>query len=200
MWPIVWCLGFNFEKCKVLHIGKQNPKINYNFGGHSLSIVNNEKDLGVIFNRQFTFKDHVAMSIAKAKQVISWILRTIVSRHKEVMVPLFKTFILPHLEYCTQAWSPVPGHGGWGIIHAIEDIQRKFTKQIDGLSNLSYDQRLKRLNLTTLLERRMRGDLIELNKILNNFANYGKIYVNFNNLLKFGQSVRSLTIRQSFTN
>ena len=38
---------------------------------------------------------------------------------------------------------------------------------------LSYRQRLQRLRLTTLLERQMRGDLIETFKIVNGVANYG---------------------------
>ena len=38
---------------------------------------------------------------------------------------------------------------------------------------LPYHQRLQRLRLTTLLERRMRGDLIETFKIINGFVNYG---------------------------
>ena len=38
---------------------------------------------------------------------------------------------------------------------------------------LSYRQKLPRLRLTTLLERRMRGDVIETFKIINGFVNYG---------------------------
>ena len=42
------------------------------------------------------------------------------------------------------------------------------------MANLTYKQRLEKLNMTTLLERRMRGDLIETFKILNNLNNYGQ--------------------------
>ena len=41
------------------------------------------------------------------------------------------------------------------------------------MSLLSYRLRLWRLRLTTLLERRMRGDLMETFKIVNGFVNYG---------------------------
>ena len=51
---------------------------------------------------------------------------------------------------------------------------------------LSY-QRLQRLRLTTLLERRMRGVLIETIQIINGFANYG------HNM--FGTSLRSKRFR-----
>ena len=55
----------------------------------------------------------------------------------------------------------------------IEDCQRQFTRIIEGMSLLPYRQRLQRLRLTTLLERQMRGDLIESFKIRNGFVNYG---------------------------
>ena len=56
---------------------------------------------------------------------------------------------------------------------SLESCQRRFTKRIEGLVALSYNKRLSELGLTTLLERRARGDLIETYKILNGFVNYG---------------------------
>ena len=44
------------------------------------------------------------------------------------------------------------------------------------MADLNYKQRLEKLNMTTLLERRMRGDLIETFKILNGFNNYGSTF------------------------
>ena len=57
---------------------------------------------------------------------------------------------------------------------SIEKIQRKFTRLINDIGTLSYGARLKSLNLTTLAERRMRGDLIETFKIVRGFVNYGQ--------------------------
>ena len=56
----------------------------------------------------------------------------------------------------------------------MENVQRHFTRMIDGIGLVSYEERLKRLNLTTLLERRMRGDLIETFKIMSGLTNYGQ--------------------------
>ena len=80
--------------------------------------------------------------------------------------------IRPHIEYCVQLWSPLPSHGNWGLILAIEDIQQKFTRLIDGIGLLPYKTRLEKLGLTTLLERRARGDLIETFKIVNGISDY----------------------------
>ena len=62
-----------------------------------------------------------------------------------------------------QTWSPHQiGH-----MRLIEGVQQRFTRMIPELKSLSYEARLKRLNLTTLEIRRIRGDLIQVYKILN---------------------------------
>ena len=45
--------------------------------------------------------------------------------------------------------------------------QRRATKLVHGLENLTYDDRLKELRLTRLDKRRLRSDLIETFKIIN---------------------------------
>ncbi|XP_076034503.1 uncharacterized protein LOC143021104 [Oratosquilla oratoria] len=71
------------------------------------------------------------------------------------------------MEYAVQAWSPQ----GRGDIERLEKIQRRATKLVPELSDLSYEVRLERLGLTTLEERRSRGDMIEVYKILNHYEN-----------------------------
>ena len=60
----------------------------------------------------------------------------------------------------------------------IEYVQREVTKVVLGCENMNYKERLQKLGLTTLLERRMRGDLIETFKILNGFTDYGYEWFN----------------------
>ena len=105
------------------------------------------------------------------------------------MLKIYKSMIRPHLEYCVQLWSPLPAHGNWGLILSIENIQRKFTRLIDNIGLLPYKTRLEKLGLTTLLERRSRGDLIETFKIVNGLANYGK------KLFRFSRSGEKLVSR-----
>ena len=76
---------------------------------------------------------------------------------------MYKSLVRPHLEYAVQTWSPHQiGH-----IRLIEGVQQRFTRMIPELKSLPYEARLKRLNLTTLEIRRIRGDLIEVYTILN---------------------------------
>jgi hypothetical protein len=177
-WESVWLLMFNVEKCKVLHIGKSNPKNTYTFLGTALDVCSSEKDLGVTFNEKLNFHDHIYTSISKAKSSLAWLLRNTLSRAPYEMKTAYKSLVRHNLEYCCQVWSLKARHGNWNTILDIEAVQRTFTRVIDEMSGLNYEQRLKSLGMTTLLERRMRGDLIETFKILNGFNNYGEQFFN----------------------
>ena len=168
-------MKFNESKCSVLHIGKGDLKKNYMMGHAPLKVVEKERELGVVVLAVDTlcWEEQIRGMIGKAKQMTSWIIRNVVSRKPEVVIPFYKAFVRPHLEYAVQVWAPTARHGNWGIIMEIEDCQRQFTRIIEGMGLLSCRQRLQRLRLTTLLELRMRGDLIETFKIINGFVNYG---------------------------
>ena len=56
-------------------------------------------------------------------------------------------------------------------IDTLERIQRRATKIIQELRNFSYEERLKNCGLTSLEKRRLRGDKIEVFKILNGYEN-----------------------------
>ena len=73
----------------------------------------------------------------------------------------------PHLEYAVQAWSPHLRKD----IDAIESIQRRATKLPNELKNLPYEERCRKLGITSLEERRQRGDMIEVFKIMKGLEN-----------------------------
>ena len=78
------------------------------------------------------------------------------------MLKLYKTLVRPHLEYCVQFWSPYYRKD----IIQLERVQKRFTRMLPGLDGLSYKERLDRLGLFSLGRRRLRGDLIEVYKIM----------------------------------
>ena len=82
------------------------------------------------------------------------------------MVKLYKSLVRPKLEYCIQAWRPYLKKD----IDKLEKVQARATKLITDCKNLDYENRLKYTGLTTLSDRRIRGDMIEVFKILKGFS------------------------------
>ena len=161
-----------------MHAGINNPHNNYYLDGILLPTVDSEKDLGVYVNSKLDWSDHIAASIKKANACISWISRTMITRDASVMINLYKSLVRPHPEYCVQLWSPKPRYGNWKVIMDIENVQRRYTRLIDGIGLRTYGERLNALSLTTLLERRARGDLIETFKIVGGLVSYGSKFFN----------------------
>ena len=75
---------------------------------------------------------------------------------------LFVALVRPHVEYAQAVWSPYYIRD----IEQVENVQRRATRQIPSLRNMTYTQRLERLKLPTLKYRRYRGDMIETYKIM----------------------------------
>ena len=95
---------------------------------------------------------HDSLQLHKAC-VLMYILK------KELILPLYKTIVRPHLVYCIHgAWRPYRKKN----IDMLERVQRRAAKMIPKLRNISYELRLKECGLTTLETRRLRGDQIEV--------------------------------------
>jgi len=166
-WSEDWQMMFNVDKCKVMHLGNKNLEVKYEMSGKELESVNEEKDLGVIISKDLKVAKQCGAAVKKGFQILGLISRSFVSRKKSLLLPLYKTLVRPHLDYCMQAWRPYLQKD----IAALERVQRRATRMVEECKGLEYEDRLKRIGLTTLETRRVRGDLIEVFKILNNIEN-----------------------------
>ena len=100
--------------------------------------------------------EQCGIAASKGNQILGLIRRTIMYKKKQLIVPLYKAIVIPHLEYCIHAWRLYRKKD----IDKLERIQRSSTKMIPELRDLSYKSRLLQCGLTTLETRRLRGDQI----------------------------------------
>ena len=177
LWSETWNLYFNASKCKVLHIGKQNPEIDYTMKSNDEDIVISkcaeEKDLGVVFDKNLSFDNHIENAIKKANRVLSVIKRTFTYLDKEMFLNLYKALVRPLVEYGNTIWFPTLKRQS----SALEKVQRRATKLVKEVNHLPYAARLSALDLPSLKSRRTRGDLIQTFKIINHFDDLD--YTNF---------------------
>ena len=75
---------------------------------------------------------------------------------------MYKVYVRPVLEYNSSVWSPCLKKD----IELIEKVQKRFTKRVPGLENLKYQQRLAKLKMHSLEQRRMVADLVQCYKIV----------------------------------
>ena len=161
-WATANKMKLNKLKYQLLQYGKDDElKLPYQADNVQIEKSETVKDIGVLMSDNLLFNDHITEIKNKSKRVAAWIFRLVQSRSAEVVMLLYKTYVRPHLEYSCSLWSPSEIQH----ISALESIQRSVTARIDGLDQLTYFDRLKKLDLFSLQRRRERYDIIHLWKI-----------------------------------
>ena len=163
-------MSFNEDKFETIHYSaskkSESNSTYYTSSGQTIQSKKQVKDLGVLIDDDGLFRGQIRNVISKAKRLSSWILRTFETRAVRPMITLWRTLVLPVLDYCCQIWSP------WlkGLINDLESVQRSFTRRIHGLGHMDYWQRLKHLRLYSLERRRERYMIIYAWKIIENLV------------------------------
>ena len=110
---------------------------------------------------------HIAEAVKTANRALGTLLRCLTYRDKYHYIHLYKMYVRCHLETAVQAWNPWTKHD----IDNIESVQKRALRNCHGLNSSSYEERLLEVGLTSLIDRRGRGDMLQTFKILNGIDN-----------------------------
>jgi len=139
----------------------------------------------------------MAEKVNKGKSVLGPIERSFEFMDTYTFEKLYTTLVRPHIEYAHAVWNPYKKKD----IFTIDNVQKRATKMVPGLSHLPYEERLRKIKLPTLHYRGIRGDMIEVYKLLSQ-----KYYFDESNILKVnkdsntrGHSKRCIKVELAWT-
>ncbi|XP_047139088.1 uncharacterized protein LOC124814999 [Hydra vulgaris] len=171
-WSNTLLMHFNIDKCKVMHAGRPNKRLSHDYSmetadgmRHTIATTTIECDLGVLISNDLKVRAQVEKAASAANRMLGKLKNAFRSRNLNLWRTLYISYVRPHLEFAIQAWSPYLETD----IKLLEDVQDRVTKTISSISHFDKIKRLQVLKLTTLKERRLRGDIIEQFKIFNNY-------------------------------
>ena len=137
-WAEKWCMSFNIDKCKIMHVGNHNPRFQYFMHGVPLQVVEEEKDIGVVIHRSLKPSKHCEKISNTAGAVLSQLSKNFHFRDRIVFKNIYVQYVRPHLEFSSPAWSPWTLHDR----EVIEKIQKKAVGMISGLNpGMTYEQK-----------------------------------------------------------
>ena len=161
------------KKCKVITFSRSKTPnyFNYSLGSVELQRQTLFKDLGIWFDAELTFVNHIEIRVNRAMKLLGFVFRTL-REFDNIFVfkELYCAIVRSVLEYGSCIWQP------FYKIHKdrIEGVQRRFLRRIATKLNIpfeeiNHDEFMKLMNLT-LENRKVFFDISTLYKIANSLV------------------------------
>ena len=186
-WCTRWSMSLNSGKCKIMHFGKQNPKKKYFITNDKAKVelesTEVEKDLGVMVSSDGRNSRQVEAAVSKANRALGRMRKTFKFFNIKLFKLLYPAFVRTHLEFASAVWNSMSKKEKG----KLEGIQKRATKMVIELRGMEYEERLKELGLTSLENRRKRGDLLQIYKITKGFE---KVELGLENIGEYGGEKR----------
>lgn len=179
-----WCttnkLELNVKKCSVISFTRKTERMfqhfQYRINDSVLPRSRVVKDLGVLFDEKLSFNNHVRSTITRASKLLGFICRSLKPFEKlNTHIILYNTYVRSILEYGSAIWNPYYHM----YTNIIENVQRKFTRILCYKFKITYndyEDRLNKLNMTSLFYRRLYFDELLLYKIISGKLNTNLIH------------------------
>ena len=155
VWSKLNHMSINIDKSIVLYLGKSNTKNVYSICDLPMTESSSIKDIGIWMDSSASFSNHIAKITLDANRMLGFIVRTFSCITIEIFKVVFKQLIRPKIENATQVCSSNLQKD----IRKLENIERRSTKYVVGLSHIPYRERMRILGLICLENRRHRADL-----------------------------------------
>jgi hypothetical protein len=159
-------MKFNQNKFELLRYGKQNDlkeAIKYHSpDGKEIEEKDHTRDLGIQMDNGNTFIYQTESVTKSCRKLIGWALHVFTTRSKTPMLILFKSLIIPRIDYCSQLWAPHRQNE----MQCLEGLQRTFTSYIEETKHENYWDRLRSLHLFSIHRRFERYAIIYVWKIM----------------------------------
>ena len=179
-------MSLNGDKFEHMRVGKNLQQVEYTYSDPSgAPIVEKDhiKDLGVFISNNLSWSKQIQTVVSKSRAMVGWALRTFATREKKCMITIWNSQIRPIIDYCSPLWSPRPWN--YKEIDFLEETLRSFTRQINGMKDYDYAQRLKSLKMYSIQRCHERYKIIYAYKIKEKVPNISK-----NNGLQFSMHGR----------
>ena len=173
-------ISFNNDKCALLHLGQNNPNLNYFLNGKQLTCKEFERDLGIYVDCKLNYKQHLLHVRKKCYKMINILFKVFGVSDLPLYTRLFDLYVRPIMSYGSEIYGSTSAFS----VDQLERVLRYFTKRqwlrlFKTKDFPNYQERLSRFQLTPVEIYRLRLDLLLLFKIARGLVHIPSVNVKF---------------------